>query len=87
MYDQQDRFNLNLNAIATDTAGAIKTTANDRCTYESIAGLTWINNTYNQKTKTNTNSTVITSCCCNTQSQTTQYYYSHHTTTFEKINT
>ena len=84
MYDQYDRFNLNLNTIATDTVGSIGTSSSDRCTYVTIAGLPWTNNTYNQKTNSNTNSTVIASFNWNTQSQTTQYYYGNNTATFGK---
>ena len=61
MYDQYDRFNLNLNTIATALAALFRTDPNDRATYVTIASLPWTNNTYNQKTNSNTNSTVIAS--------------------------
>ena len=43
-----------------------------------------MNNTYNQKTNTNTTSTVIGSCVFASQGQTTQYFYGSNTTTFIK---
>ena len=84
IYDRFDRFNLNLNTIATSQANTIGTSAEDRCCYITIAGLPFINNTYNQKTNTNTNSTVIATCVFSATGQTTQYYYSNNTTTFIK---
>jgi hypothetical protein len=84
MYDQYDRFNLNLNTIATNQAAVIGTAADDRACYITIAGLPWVNNTYNQKTSSNTNTTVIASCVFTSQGQTTQYYYGNNTTTFIK---
>ena len=61
MYDQYDRFNLNLNTIATGFADVIGATTNDRCTYVTIGGLPWTNITYNQTANSNLNSTVIAS--------------------------
>ena len=84
LYDKFDRFNLNLNTIATSQANSIGTAADDRCCYVTIDGLPWVNNTYNQKTNTNTTSTVIESCVFASQGQTTQYFYGNNTTTFIK---
>jgi hypothetical protein len=84
IYDMYDRFNLNLNTIATSIAGAIGTSADDRACYITIAGLPWINNTYNQKSNSNSNATVIASCVFISGGQTTQYYYGNNTTTFIK---
>jgi hypothetical protein len=84
IYDQYDRFNLNLNTIATNSAGLIGTSADDRCCYITIQGLPWVNNTYNQKTNSNSNATVIASCVFTSGGQTTQYYYGNNTTTFIK---
>ena len=84
IYDQYDRFNLNLNTIATNAAGSIGTGADDRACYVTIAGLPWVNNTYSQKTNSNTPATVIASCVFTSGGQTTQYYYGNNTTTFIK---
>ncbi len=62
IYDQYERFNLNSNTIATNIAGSKGTTADDRACYITIAGLPWVNNTYNQNSNSNTNATVIASC-------------------------
>ena len=67
MYYKYDRFKLNLNTIAT---GAPYTnwdlsSVDDRCVYISITGLPWVNNTYIQKTNSNTTSTIIASCYFN----------------------
>ena len=84
MYDKFDRFNLNLNTIATNISLAIGADADHRCCYITIDGLPWVNNSYNQKTNTNTSSIVIASCVFVSQGQTTQYYYGNNTTTFIK---
>ena len=87
MYDKYDRFNLNLNTIATGATAAnwsTSSTTDDRCNYISIAGLPWVNNTYSQKTNSNTTSTIIASCYFNPGTQTTQYFYSNNTATFNK---
>ena len=56
IYDQYERFNLNLNTIATNVAGAIGATADDRACYITIAGLPWINNRRKVKLKFTTHS-------------------------------
>ena len=85
MYDKFDRFNLCLNTIATCQAdNALGTVADDRCTYITIAGLPWTNNTYNQKSNANTLETVIASCVWVANGQTTQYYYGNNVATFGK---
>jgi len=86
IYDQYDRFNLNLNTIATSQANSngIGTAADDRSCYVTIAGLPWINNTYSQKSNSNTTETVIASCYFAASGVTTQYFYGNNTTTFIK---
>ena len=84
MYDKYDRFNLNLNTIATGNASSVGSSTDDRCTYITVSGLPWTNNTYNQKTGSNTNATVIASCFFNQNTQTTQYFYGNNTSTFSK---
>ena len=56
---------MNINSIATDNVGATGTTADERCIYATIFGLPWTNNTYNLKTNSNTNLTVIASFSLN----------------------
>jgi hypothetical protein len=84
LYDKYDRFNLSLNTIATSISQAIGATADDRCTYITLSGLPWTNNTYRQSSGFNTNETVIGSCVWISGGQTTQYFYSNNTTTFGK---
>ena len=84
MYDKYDRFNLNLNTIATGVAGNYGGTADERSNYVLISGLPWTNNTYNQSTNSNTNSTVIASIYIQPNAQTTQYFYGNNTSTFSK---
>jgi len=84
MYDKFDRFNLNLNTLATSQANTIGTAAEDRCCYITISGLPWVNNSYSQKNNANTGATVIASCVFSSLGQTTQYYYGNNTTTFIK---
>ena len=84
MYDQYDRFNLNLNTIATGLAGNYAGSVDERCNYITIAGLPWTNNTYNQSTNSNTNTTVIASIYIAPNAQTTQYFYGNNTSTFGK---
>ena len=84
LYDKYDRFNLNLNTIATSIATAYTGTADDRCTYLTIAGLPWINNSYNVSSNCNTNATVIASVFIASNAQTTQYFYGNNTSTFIK---
>ena len=56
----------------------------NRSTYITMSGLPWSNNSYNQKTNTNTTETIIASCFFNSNSQTTQYFYGNNTATFTK---
>ena len=87
MYDKYDRFNLNLNTIATGAPynnWTISGSLDDRCVYISISGLPFVNNTYSQKTNSNTSSAIIASCFFNANTQTTQYFYSNNTSTFNK---
>jgi hypothetical protein len=59
MYDQYDRFNLNLNTVATSKSPSyLQDTENERCNYITIGGLQWVNNTYNTSSSNNTNATV-----------------------------
>jgi hypothetical protein len=84
MYDQYDRFNLNLNTIATSNATSFTGSTDERCNYITIQGLPWVNNTYNQSTNSNTASTVIASILVGSNQPTFQYFYSNNTTTFTK---
>ena len=85
LYEKYDRFNLCLNTIATSNADVIGSgDANNRCTYITISGLPWTNNTYNQKSNTNINETVIATCVFVSGVQTTNYYYGNNTATFGK---
>ena len=86
MYYKYDRFNLNLNTIATGTpyTNWELSSLDDRCVYISITGLPWVNNTYIQKTNSNTTSTIIASCYFNDETHTIQYFYYNNSATFIK---
>jgi hypothetical protein len=92
MYDKYDRFNLNLNTIATSVASSYTGSADERSTYITITGLPWVNNTYSISSSgvttpnvySNTNATVIASLFINGNAQTTQYFYGNNTSTFGK---
>lgn len=85
MYDKYDRFNLNLNTIATGVPAAnIGTTGDDRCCYVTMSGLPWVNNTYNQQSGSNNNSSVIATFLFSQNTQAYQYYYGNNTSTFRK---
>ena len=44
LYDQYDRFNLNLNTVATTNSPSyLQDTEGNRCTYITIAELPWVN--------------------------------------------
>ena len=85
LYDQYDRFSLNLNTVATSKSPQYATdTEGERCTYITIAGLPWVNNTYSVSSNSNSNSTVIASMFIGSATQNTQYFYGNNTTTFTK---
>ena len=85
MYGQYDRFNLNLNTIATSKSPSYdQNTENERCNYITIGGLPWVNNTYNVNSNSNINATVIASMFIGSSTQNTQYFYGNNTTTFTK---
>jgi len=84
MYDQYDRFNLNLNTIATGKSGSYSGGEDERANYITITGLPWVNNTYNVNVNSNTNTTVIASMYIGSAVQNTQYFYGNNTTTFTK---
>ena len=85
MYDQYDRFNLNLNTVSTSkSASYTGGTEDERANYITIGGLPWVNNTYNVNSNSNTNSTVIASMFIGSATQNTQYFYGNNTTTFTK---
>ena len=84
LYDKYDRFNLNLNTIATNVAATISGSVDERCTYLTISGLPWVNNSYSVTSNCNTNATVIASVFINSGAQTTQYFYGNNTSTFGK---
>ena len=87
MYDKYDRFNLNLNTIASGYSEAITLSGvviDNRSTYITLSGLPWINNTYSQSKNSNTNETIIASCYWNANAITTQYFYGNNTATFGK---
>ena len=83
MYEKFDRFNLCLNTMTTSFAYDIGSEDDDLLCYITIAGLPWINNSYNQKTNTNTTETIIATCAFNNNQQTTNRYYDN-TATFIK---
>ena len=85
LYDQYDRFNLNLNTVATTKSPSyLQDTEGERCTYITVAGLPWVNNTYSVNSSGNTNATVIASIYIGSAIQNTQYFYGNNTTTFTK---
>ena len=85
MYDQYDRFNLNLNTVATAKSPSyLAVTEGERYTYIIIAGLPWINSSYAVSSSGSTNATVIASMFIGSATQNTQYFYGNNTTTFTK---
>ena len=84
LYDQYDRFNLNLNTVATGKSGSYSGGEDERANYITITGLPWVNNTYSVSSSGNTNATVIASMYIGSAVQNTQYFYGNNTTTFTK---
>jgi len=84
MYDKYDVFNICLNTISTSQANTIDAYPDSRNVNIKISGLPFINQTYNVKTGSNSNSTTIATFNFVPSNSTTQYYYSNNMATFGK---
>ena len=84
MYDMFDEFNLCLNTISTAQCSKIDGIADNKNVYIKMAGLPWINQTYNVKNISNGSVTNIATFNFSSGNATTQNYYSNNIATFGK---
>ena len=84
MYDMFDEFNLCLNTISTAQCSTIDGIADNKNVYIKMAGLPWINQTYNVKNISNGSVTNIATFNFSSGNATTQNYYSNNIATFGK---
>jgi len=84
MYDKYNSFNICLNTISTTTANTIDPNTESKNIVLKMSGLPWINQSYDSKTLTNTNKTIMGAFTFIPSSSNSQYYYSNNVATFGK---